>query len=100
MSKYLIYNILENGDENWNNTYDVLSTSGKYNIWNDSVTSTEYLSTGITTDSVEFDNLYSIVTSYSAIWANQETEAVMVSSNKWNEVYISYNLYYQYDPLN
>jgi hypothetical protein len=88
-----IYNTLEYRKDDWDTSYNILSTSQKNNEWNNALSSTSYLSAGISVDSVDFTNLYNTITSKSGIWANQETEAVMVSSNNWNNVFASYNLY-------
>ena len=92
-----IYNVVENNRYNWDISYNVLSTSGKNTEWENSVSATNYITPIISIDSVNFTNIYNLITSNSAVWSNQETENVMVSSGKWDEIYSSYesfnNLY-------
>jgi hypothetical protein len=88
-----LYNALENNRYNWDTTYQVVCASNKPKEWTDTITPINYITPVITADSINFTNLYNLITANSSTWGNQETENVMVSSNKWNSVYSSYNSY-------
>ena len=88
-----LYNVLENNRYDWDTNYNILSTLNKNNEWNNSISATNYITPIISNDSVDFTNIYNIITGNSAIWANQETENVMTSSSNWDNVYLSYNQY-------
>lgn len=88
-----LYNVLENNSYIWDTNYNILSTLGKNTEWENSVSATNYITPIISNDSVDFTNIYNIITGNSSVWANQETENAMTLSSNWDNVYLSYNQY-------
>ena len=84
-----IYHNIEDNRYKWDATYEHLYINEKLDQWNTTVTTTTTFSsdyTSVTSDTVNFYSNFNTITSLSTVWADLETEAVMVSSDNWNAV--------------
>lgn len=85
----VIYNVIEDNRNKWDTTFEELSTNGKFDKWNNTFLATTSFSSDYNSefsDIVNFEATFNAITSLSSVWSDQQTETIIVSSDKWTAV--------------